>query len=319
MVSREQVVEAYRLILGREPESEEAISNNMAAHQDVESLRLAMLHSPEFRRVALYSPWLLPLDECPRIDVETETGGGDGLRLLFERVAQSWNALGASEPYWSVLTDEAFRLDSFNQHARLYLESGQNDVVRLMAWLERNGVKPESLGGCLEFGCGTGRITRWLAKSFAQVVACDVSEPHLKLAREHLENAGCRNVEFLLTGTLGSLDDLPPADLIFSVIVLQHNPPPLMAHILRKLLGALRPGGVAFFQVPTYARGYRFEVAKYLRSKVRADCVEMHVLPQAEVFSIIASRSCETLEVLPDGCVGDPDWISHTFLVRKRS
>jgi hypothetical protein len=103
------------------------------------------------------------------------------------------------------------------------------------------------------------------------------------------------------------------------VIVLQHNPPPLIAHILRKLLDALRPGGVAFFQLPTYSRGYRFEVAKYLRSKARADSVEMHVLPQAEVFSIVASHSCEMLEVLPDSCVGDPDWISNTFLVRKRS
>lgn len=319
MVSREQVVEAYRLILGREPESEDAISNHMAAHKDLESLRLAMLHSPEFRRVALYSPWLLPMDECPRIDVETETDGDDRLRLLFERVAQSWNALGASEPYWSVLTDEAFRLDSFSQHARLYLESGESEVLRLMAWLDRNGVKPESLGGCLEFGCGTGRITRWLAKCFERVLACDVSEPHLKLAREHLEKAGCRNVEFRLMATLSLLDELPPADLIFSVIVLQHNPPPLIAHILRKLLDALRPGGVAFFQLPTYSRGYRFEVAKYLRSKARADSVEMHVLPQAEVFSIVASHSCEMLEVLPDSCVGDPDWISNTFLVRKRS
>lgn len=317
MVSREQVVEAYRLILGREPENENAIGSHMAAHQDVESLRVAMLHSPEFRRAALYSPWLLPLDECPRIEVETETGG-DGLRLLFERVAQSWNAFGVSEPYWSVLTDEAYRLDSFNQHARLYLESGENDMVRLMAWLERNGVKPESLSVCLEFGCGTGRITRWLAKNFERVAACDVSEPHLKLAREHLDKTGCRNVELFLTGTFGSLDELPPADLIFSVIVLQHNPPPLIAHILRKLLDALRPGGVAFFQVPTYARGYCFEVAKYLRSKPLADSVEMHVLPQAEVFSIIASHSCETLEVLPDGSVGDLDWISNTFLVRKR-
>jgi hypothetical protein len=75
---------------------------------------------------------------------------------------------------------------------------------------------------------------------------------------------------------------------------------------------------VAFFQVPTYARGYRFKVADYLRSRPRTDRVEMHLLPQRDVFSIAAASGCETLEVLPDGCVGDPDWISNTFLVRKR-
>lgn len=317
MLTREQVVEAYQLILGREPENEQVIGNQIAAHENMDSLRSSMLHSPEFRRVSLHSPWLLPMDDCPRIDVETDASGPDGLRALFERVAESWNAFGESEPYWSVLTDEAFRRDSFDRNAPEYLDSGENEVARLLAWLERNGVKPKSLANCLEYGCGTGRVTRWLAKSFERVHACDISEPHLRLAREHLENAGCRNVTFHRIASLASLDELPPAELVFSVIVLQHNPPPLIAHMLRRLMGALQPGGVAFFQVPTYARGYRFEVAKYLRSRARTDSVEMHVLPQRNVFSIVAELSCEVLEVLPDACVGDPDWISNTFLVRK--
>ena len=62
----------------------------MSAHENVESLRVGMLHSLEFRRVALYSPWLLPLDECPRIDVETETGGEEGLR----RCLSVWRSPG---------------------------------------------------------------------------------------------------------------------------------------------------------------------------------------------------------------------------------
>jgi len=318
MITREDVVAAYRWILGRDPESEQTIRNHMAAHEDLAAMRTAILNSPEFRRVALYSPWLLPMDDCPRISVDTDAGGESGLVALFERVAEAWKAFGENEPYWSVLTDEAFRLDSFDRHAHEYLASGEHDVARLIAWLERNGIKPESLECCLEYGSGTGRITRWLASSFRRVLAYDVSEPHLKLAREHLERAGCRNAEFGLVSSLAVLDELPPADLVLSVIVLQHNPPPLIAHTLRKLLGALRSGGVAFFQVPTYARGYRFELSKYLRSKPRTDLVEMHVLPQADVFSIVAEGSCVTLEVLPDDCVGDPDWISNTFLVRKR-
>ncbi len=318
MVTREQVVQAYRLILGREPENEEVIEHHIGTHEDVDSLRMAMLQSAEFRQAALASSWLLPMDECPRIDVETAVAGERELRALFERVAGSWNAFGASEPYWSVLTGEEFRMDRFDEHAQEYLGSGESDVTRLLAWLERNGIKPASLAMCLEYGCGTGRITRWLAGRFERVWACDISEPHLKLAREYLAGAGCGNVELALVSGVASLDELPSADLVFSVIVLQHNPPPLIAHVLRRLLDVLRPGGVAFFQVPTYARGYRFKVADYLRSRPRTDRVEMHLLPQRDVFSIAAASGCETLEVLPDGCVGDPDWISNTFLVRKR-
>jgi len=317
MVTREQVVAAYRLILGREPENEEVIQRQMAEHEDAASLGWTMLHSPEFRRMALRSPWLLPMDECPRIEVQT-TATPQQLRALFERVAGCWKAFGEKEPYWSVLTDDAFRLGSFDRHAREYLDSGESEVARLLAWLTRNGIDPDSLDGCTEYGCGTGRVTRWLAARFKRVLACDISAPHLELARGHLEQAGCRNVELRHIRALESLERTPPADLLYSVIVLQHNPPPLAAFILRRLLASLRAGGAAFFQIPTYARGYRFELARYLRSKPRTDSVEMHVLPQQEVFAIIAETGCQAIEVLPDASVGDPDWISNTFLVCKR-
>jgi len=46
--------------------------------------------------------------------------------------------------------------------------------------------------------------------------------------------------------------------------VLQHNPPPLIAMILARLLAGLAPGGVAYFQVPVWLPGYRFRVADLL-------------------------------------------------------
>ena len=45
------------------------------------------------------------------------------------------------------------------------------------------------------------------------------------------------------------LDTLPEFDLFFSMIVLQHNPPPLIALMLEKIAARLRPGGVAVFAV----------------------------------------------------------------------
>ncbi|MCE5307086.1 MAG: hypothetical protein LLG20_05550, partial [Acidobacteriales bacterium] len=83
MVTREQVVHAYRLILGREPESEEVIQNHMDTHEDVDSLRTVMLQSDEFRQAALMSPWLLPMDQCPRIEVETAVAGEKQPSALF--------------------------------------------------------------------------------------------------------------------------------------------------------------------------------------------------------------------------------------------
>ena len=67
----------------------------------------------------------------------------------------------------------------------------------MTAWLRRNGIAgfgPDR--SCCEYGCGTGRVTAWLASSFSRVIACDISRSHLRLAESHLLNAGRRNVVF---------------------------------------------------------------------------------------------------------------------------
>ena len=57
---------------------------------------------------------------------------------------------------------------------------------------------------------------------------------------------------------------LERVDLVYSIMVLQHNPPPVIRLIVREFLRALNPGGVAYFQVPTYMAGYGFDAEAYL-------------------------------------------------------
>jgi hypothetical protein len=80
---------------------------------------------------------------------------------------------------------------------------------------------------------------------------------------------------------------------------------------------SLGPGGVVFFQVPTYARGYHFNAKTYLRSQASESAFEMHLLPQSSIFRIIREEGGTALEVQPDLWVGDPNWESNTFLVQK--
>ena len=54
-------------------------------------------------------------------------------------------------------------------------------------------------------------------------------------------------------------------DLLYSVLVMQHNPPPVIAELLRAFLGRVNVGGFAFFQVPTYAENYEFTLDRYVR------------------------------------------------------
>ena len=57
---------------------------------------------------------------------------------------------------------------------------------------------------------------------------------------------------------------------------------------------ALSPGGVAFFQVPTYKEEYHFILEEYLGNQSPQDEMEMHVLPQHAVFEIVREEKRQT-------------------------
>jgi hypothetical protein len=85
----------------------------------------------------------------------------------------------------------------------------------------------------------------------------------------------------------------------YSRLVLQHNPPPVIAHLLRLAFAGLAPGGLAVFQVPTYRVGYAFDTAAYLAAEGEPK-MEMHVLPQRAVFALAREAGLEVLELLDD-------------------
>jgi SAM-dependent methyltransferase len=113
------------------------------------------------------------------------------------------------------------------------------------------------------------------------------------------------------------VQSLPQVDLILSVITLQHNPPPVIYWLIKNLLRLLKPGGVAFIQVPTYRNGYLFEVEHYLNTPA-PNTLEMHFLPQQYVFRAIDESECSCLEVREDGMVGHEHiMLSNSFVIRR--
>ena len=312
-VTRELIISAYRLFLGREPENEQVIYDALQ-HGTIERLRRAFLQSEEFSRqlsdVLVNRRFPLDLEEELRVDVRCDESK---LRQLFARVESTWERLGREDPYWSVVTWEGFSKERFQQNEESFWGGGRQDVVRLHAWLQRNRVTLRPEWTCLEYGCGTGRVTRWLADQFKSVIACDISSAHLSIARSKCDSHG--SVHFRRIEKLEAVCDLPRADVLFSIIVLQHNPPPVIAHILDGLLARVRSGGIAYFQVPTLWRGYHFDVDQYLTDV--GSGMEMHVLPQRHVFDIARKNQCHVLEVQADNMIGTMEGISTTFLLQK--
>lgn len=301
---------AYRVFLDRGPESE-AVIETFTQLSSMEELCRSFLYSGEFMK--LFAQRQKPFI-WPPMAVEVEVDPAV-LRRLHQHVERTWRALGEDDPYWSVLTQPEFRIDAFAANAPAFRESGRHEVDRMRAFADRAGLDLSRYGSCLELGCGVGRITRWLADAFPSVIAADISRSHLRILEHELKTD---RVQTAALTSIDAIDALPGFDVFFTVIALQHNPPPVIAEILKRVLARLQGGGLGYFQVPTYEHGYRFSADDYLAHASAEDGMEMHVLPQPEVFSILEACDCRVLEVQEDGFTGNALGISNTFFVQKR-
>ena len=224
--------------------------------------------------------------------------------------------MAGEEPHWSVLTDPRFKAATIEDRKIEFYDTGAAPVEYFAAAARRAGERLADKSTCFELGCGVGRVTTHLASKFRHVIASDISDDHLRIAREHLSSAGLTNVSYFQLRDVGSIRSAPPFDALFTVIVLQHNPPPIIAFLLRELLAKLSPGGLGYFQVPTYLTNYTFEVDTYLRSQDMPQ-MELHALSQRDTFDIIAAAACRVLDIREDSWMGDMGGISNSFLVKK--
>lgn len=250
----------------------------------------------------------LPIEDC----------NSDQLKTIFDVTRQTWAQLGTAQPYWSVLTDKKYLLHNMGEKERKeFYGSGQKNCEAIVQTLIRNSVignfDEAKLLDITEIGCGTGRVTIHLAQTFRKVTAVDVSAGNMKIASESVRGS---NTSFFMVREIEDYSRLPKADVVYSIMVLQHNVPPVIGYILNAMLESLKDGGVAIFQVPTYREAYGFCFDGYMRDS-SIGRMEMHLLPQKKIFEIIYKNGCIPMEVYQDGLSGQDDF-SCTFVVRKQ-
>jgi len=314
-ISAEAVTWGYRFFLGRDPESPQAVHAHLGAKDELQ-LAKALMRSPEFaaRRRQLGLERINDLRELARLEVDSEATPAE-LAACLAKIKASWSHLGAVTPHFSVLTDNRFLPDGLAAALGDFWATGRIEAEITVRIFERHGL---SLSGktCVEYGCGVGRVTTSLSRSFARIDAYDISPNHLALALQRALELGVGNVRFHECA-VDSIVDLERCDAFYSRFVFQHNPPPVITELTRKALGALKPGGIAVFQIPTYISGYHFSLPEWLGSEQLAD-IQMHCLPQSKVFALIAELGCDLLEVREDDATGERGrMVSNTFVARK--
>ena len=319
MIDRDDVFNAYRMFFGREPESDAAIAQCTTEIQDLDALRALFINSIEFRNsLEKYQPPRMPRlgFNGPPMSIEILA---DEVKLaeLFAKVSAQWSHLGETEPHWSVITNDSYYQENFHMNREAFYSSGYAEVQMFDATLKRANVSSDNLNRCVELGCGVGRVTGPLAERFNKVIGVDISPAHLLVAKDYFSATDHDNIEWVHLDSIELVSDLGVFDLLYSRIVLQHNPPPVMHRILRDLLDLLRPGGIAFFQIPTYKAGYSFSIDGYLARPNVTD-MEMHYLPQGHLLRLIKECDCEVLEIREDDSTGlSVTAVSNTLLVQK--
>ena len=311
---------AYRLLLGREPENEDVVTAKAAHFESLQDLRANFMDSVEFQE-KLKVPMIRPGDpgvkplSWPPAEVEVSVSPAV-LRRMVRRIEGEFLDLGATEPHWSVLTSERYRAKNIRENETEFYASGSEAVSQFQAAAARCGLDLSSYKACFELGCGVGRITLWLAQLFPAVTGADISVNHIDLAQAAAIRIGTTNISFLNINKIEQYETLPPFDVFLSLIVLQHNPPPLIAFILEAILTRLSPGGAAYFQIPTHLTDYCFRAADYVESPPMVGNAEVHCIPQAVLFAIVRRTGCEVLEIREDSSLGS-NAISNRLLLRK--
>lgn len=254
---------------------------------------------------------IVPVDAPPQA-IET-TAEPDALRAMAAKTATAWQVAGETAPFYSVLSMDEYHPERFAANAVSFFDSGKQDWALILAVLERIGRPAASFARCLEFGCGVGRVTAQLAATFPQVVALDISRPHLLLAEQYMARLGYANVSFRQV-TPADLHPSGGYDLWFSRLVLQHNPPPVTLEILNRMFAGLAPGGVAIFHVPTYHDGYYFTISDYLADRLPPENMHMHATPQKPILELAWRHGCVLLDVREELA---PGWIINIFVFQK--
>lgn len=129
-----------------------------------------------------------------------------------------------------------------------FRESGLRDYERL---IQNDDLIKKYLGSfenrtVLEIGCGTGRMTEFMAGAFKKVYAVDISEKMLEAGSKRLKHLD--NIEWIETDGKRLPIHVQP-DLIFSYIVLQHCPLGIIKTILEDAANTITEDGLVKVQV----------------------------------------------------------------------
>ena len=145
-----------------------------------------------------------------------------------------WERLAKKNPRYFINSDKGRGITE-----EQFRESGESAYQKLVA-------QDELLKGresILDFGCGTGRLTEFMAKDFKKVIGVDISATMIAQGKDRLKDL--KNVELFETD--GASIPLPDnsVEFVFSYLVFQHiKEREMVENTFKEIYRVLTSGGV---------------------------------------------------------------------------
>lgn len=117
----------------------------------------------------------------------------------------------------------------------------------------------------IDYGCGIGRVAKHISKRAKKVICLDINPEFIKKGKKY---AKAKNIEFHLTEDFNQTNC---AELIYSLMVLQHNSKNERKKIITSILRLLKPKGTFIANFPRYESDYYKEtkfVHKFKKEEV---------------------------------------------------
>ncbi len=146
-------------------------------------------------------------------------------------------------------------------------EAGMRDAEYVLSAARSYGV---AMGRVMDYGCGYGRVAKYLAPHAAELICADVSPTYLGRARKHLKDFS--NVIYLKV----SGKDLKgiqngSVDIVYSIGVFVHINKNDAYHLSQEVARVLKPNGLFIVELPnpkkpwpSFEKYSLYDIAKFL-------------------------------------------------------
>lgn len=128
------------------------------------------------------------------------------------------------------------------KHWSSQYDTNINKTRDLEAVSLRQSLSDIQFENCLEIGCGTGKNTEWLITKGKRILAVDISDDMLNIAKQKITDDNVRFVKADITGDWHFTDET--FDLVVCSLVLEHIED--IASVIQEIADHLRPGGTLY-------------------------------------------------------------------------